>query len=85
MGYKVEHAIQVLFNKARLDELLVEKEINYTAFHKELVDKWGLDLKYGSFMNIISNKVESLLIYPYTIAEQLGVDVEELIEIKQLN
>jgi hypothetical protein len=82
MGYKVEHNVQVIFNKTRLDELLVEKEINYTTFHKELVEKWGLDLKYGSFMNIISNKVESLLIYPYTIADFLGVDVEEIIKIK---
>lgn len=84
MGYKVVHKTHVLFNRKRLDELLDEKKKSYTEFHKELVEEWGLDLKYGSFMNIISNKVEPLLIYPFTIAEQLGVDVEELIEIKRI-
>lgn len=35
-------------------------------------------------MNILNNKVEFLMIYPFTIADPLGVQEEEKFEVKRL-
>lgn len=51
---------------------------SFKQFYYELVDEWSLDIGYSTFMNLLDNKTNWLLIYAYAISRKCNVPIDEL-------
>lgn len=75
------HGKEVILNKKILDAIIAEKSTNYKAFHTELVEQYGLDLQYKSFMSLIHNRYSWKLMYAWIIAEHLEISMEDIFQL----
>lgn len=74
------HETDIILNKDKLDEALEGRGIDYLTFHSRLVDTYGLDLSYKGFNSLIKNRPAWKLIYAWSIADMLKMQITDLFE-----
>jgi hypothetical protein len=82
MGFEAKNDVEIIINTDMFKTLLNGKSV--TQFHKELIEEWGLDIKYKFFSSLVKNKQPSswYMLYGYAIAKQLNVDITDLFILK---
>lgn len=79
------HKKEISLNKKKLKSILDEQCMEYIQLHKKIETKFGLDLKYVSFMSLLDNRVTWKLLYAHAITDVLGVEYSEIFEVVDVN
>ncbi|MGV4321165.1 hypothetical protein [Bacillus mojavensis] len=77
----IVHQTEAILNKNKLKSILDKKGLGYKEFHEELVDKYGIGLKYVSFMHILDNRATWKLTYAFIIIDFLKIELSEIFEL----
>lgn len=80
------HKKDVIINRQKLKVLLDnfmidEKGMDYLELHRRISAKYGLDLSYKGFMSLLQNRSSWKLIYAYAIVDVLGVTIDEVFDV----
>lgn len=75
------HKRDLLVNKEKIKKLLDEKGMEYSELHKKAEDRYGLDITYKAYMNLLSNRSTWKLVYAWATAEILDVDIKDIFDI----
>ena len=77
----VVHKKDVAIKRELLKDLLKLKKMKHKTLYEKIVNSYGLDLSYKGFMALISNRSSWKLLYAWAICDVLGVELERLFEI----
>lgn len=81
MGKEVIHKKEMEINKAKLKIVITtKKEWNFKELWKRMVDAYGLDLEYKSFMALLQNNISWKLTYAQAICEMIDVSIDEIFD-----
>lgn len=72
---------EVLIKREVLDDLVKSRSMTYRSLHEQLVDEYGIDIKYNSFMSLVQNKNTWKLVYAWVISEFFKSTIEDLFEL----
>ncbi|MFQ3543523.1 hypothetical protein Q7A53_05505 [Halobacillus rhizosphaerae] len=75
------HEKSVVLDRKKLDEIMEKKGLDYTLLHNKLVENYGIDMAYKSFMNLMYNRISWKLIYAWVLADSLNKSMYDLFEI----
>lgn len=78
MGSSNNHKYDIEIKEGSFKSLLGKKGIKIKEIHEILINKYGLELKYTSFNNIINNRVKWKLIYASIISDYFEVRISDL-------
>lgn len=81
----VVHKKDVTIKRGLLKDLLKLKKMKHKTLYETIVDRYGLDLSYKGFMALISNRSSWKLLYAWAICDVLGVELERLFEIVDID
>jgi hypothetical protein len=92
---KVEHGIQLVFNKDKLDVVMEDYtpswlsktgatsgKYKYINLYEDLMRMFPLDLKYNSFWSLLQNRSSWGILYAYCIAEFFNKDILYFFDLK---
>lgn len=79
------HKKDLHINKDRVKKLLDEKGMEYMELYRKAEDKYGLDITYKTFMNLLSNRSTWKLIYAWAIADMLNVEIYEIYDMVEID
>lgn len=79
------HKKEISLNKKKLKSILDAKGLEYIQLHKKIERKFGLDLKYVSFMSLLDNRVTWKLLYAHAIVDALQIQYDDIFEIVDVN
>ena len=79
------HEKDVLLNRDRLIEVLDSQGMNHKDLYHKITEKYGLDISYKGFMNLITNRSSWKLLYAYTIIEVLSINLRDIFEMVDIN
>ncbi|MCR4362092.1 hypothetical protein JDW21_19080 [Bacillus subtilis] len=72
------HKTEIHCDKDRVKAILDARDIDYKELHYRVTEKFGLDIKYNSFMDLIKNINSWKLIYAWALADVLHKSIEDL-------
>lgn len=79
------HKINIVINNEKLVDIMEGRSMDYTILHDLMVGKYGLDLSYKGFMNLVYNRSTWKLIYAWAISDIIGCDMKEIFEKVELD
>lgn len=83
--YYIIHEKEIMLDRDKLKNILDSKGIDYTQFHDEVTNGYGLDMTYKGFMNLLSNRSTWKLIYAWAIAEYLQVEIKDIFNMVEID
>lgn len=75
------HEKDIVLNKDRLKKILDTKGIGYSDLFDMVVKKYGIDITYKGFMNLLDNRSSWKLLYAYAILDVLSIDIYKIFDI----
>lgn len=79
------HKKELLLNKDRVKSILDEKGMEYMEFYTKAKEKYGLDITYKAFMNLLSNRSTWKLIYAWAVADVLNANIPEIFDMVDID
>jgi pimeloyl-CoA synthetase len=78
MGSSNNHMYDIHIKQGTFNRLLKSKGLKVIDCHELLVSRYGVELKYKSFNNLINNRVNWKLVYATIVADFLEIKISEL-------
>lgn len=75
------HKMDVVLNREKTKEIMDSQGMSYVELHNRMVEKFGLDLKYKGFMNLLTNNSSWKLLYAFALSETLHTDISVIFEL----
>jgi len=75
------HKKDMVLDKVKLKQFMDQQGVDYTELHRRITDRYGLDLTYKGFMNLLSNRATWKLLYAHAIAEVLRLNYNDFFQI----
>lgn len=75
------HSTDVEINKKKLKEILDRRGLEYIELYRRAVEKFGLDISYKGFMQLLSNNSSWKLLYAWAITDILLIKMEDVFDI----
>ncbi len=79
------HEKEILLNKEKLRHIIESRNMDFIELHYTIQEKYGLDLQYKGFMNLIDNRSTWKLLYAHAITQVLGIDYMDIFEVVDIN
>lgn len=79
------HKKDILLNKNKLKEILDKNNMGFVNLYENVVSKFGLDLSYKGFMNLLDNRSSWKFLYAYAIMDELNLETDDIFEIVDID
>lgn len=79
------HKKDIVINKAKLRSIIESRGMGFLDFHEKVVDEYGLDLAYKSFMTLLDNRSTWKLLYAVAITDTLNIDIFDVFELRDVD
>lgn len=70
------HDANVILNRMMFDEIIGKK--SYAKFYREIREEQGMHIGYKSFLALISNNVNWMLLHAVMVSRKLNKSIEEI-------
>lgn len=73
-----------MLNKDKLKDIIDRKGMGYIELYEKVVNLYGensIDITYKGFMSLLSNRSSWKLLYAYVIIDALGVSVNDIFDL----
>ncbi len=85
MGYSVFAKKDIVLDRAKMEYIMMSKNIIYKELWENLNEKYGLDIGYKGFMSLINNRSNWKLLYAYTICEELNIEIKDIFRLVEVD
>ena len=81
MGFATIHKKDIVLNKKKFEQVMFKRGHKYISLYNKIVDDFGLDLTYKSFMGLTDNRSSWKLLYAYSVIKELNIELEDVFEL----
>lgn len=79
------HKKDIILNKSKLKSILDRKDMRYIDLFNNIKNKYGIDIEYKGFMNLLDNRSSWKFLYAYAMLDILNIETEEIFELVDVN
>lgn len=78
------HEKDIILNKDKLKDILSQRGLTFISVFEKMKEKYGIDIEYKGFMNLIDNRSSWKLLYAYALIDVLSLDSSDKMSIDDL-
>lgn len=78
LGRSTTHKRDIVLDKNILRTILERNKMSFLDLYNECVKRYGLDIRYKGFMNLLDNRSSWKLLYAYAVTDVLDVALNDI-------
>lgn len=84
------HGKDIILNRNKLKVILDNRKVDdkgmdFSELHRRIVALYNLDLSYKGFMSLTENRSTWKLLYAYAIVDVLGIKIDDIFDVVDID